>query len=72
MPKDGSEISLDGKLSLDGAGMPMWLTCELTYKCPLKCPWCNNPLNFDKYKKNTNYISVIKSFSIITNEKYIK
>ncbi|MCK5497737.1 MAG: radical SAM protein, partial [Gammaproteobacteria bacterium] len=50
MPKDGSEISLDGKLSLDGSGMPMWLTCELTYRCPLKCPWCNNPLNFDKYK----------------------
>ena len=50
MPKDGSEISLDGELSLDGSGMPMWLTCELTYKCPLKCPWCNNPLNFDKYK----------------------
>ena len=44
MPKDGSEVSLDG------LGMPMWLTCELTYRCPLKCPWCNNPLDFDKYK----------------------
>jgi pyrroloquinoline quinone biosynthesis protein E len=28
----------------------MWLTCELTYRCPLQCPWCNNPLDFDKYK----------------------
>jgi pyrroloquinoline quinone biosynthesis protein E len=28
----------------------MWLTCELTYRCPLNCPWCNNPLDFDKYK----------------------
>lgn len=44
MPKDGSEISLDG------SGMPMWLTCELTYRCPLNCPWCNNPLDFNKYK----------------------
>ena len=43
MPKDGSE------LSLDGSGIPMWLTCELTYRCPLNCPWCNNPLDFDKY-----------------------
>jgi PqqA peptide cyclase len=50
MPKDGSEISLDDKVSLDGSGMPMWLTCELTYRCPLNCPWCNNPLDFDKYK----------------------
>ena len=44
MPKDGSEISLDG------SGMPMWLTCELTYRCPLNCPWCNNPLDFNKYR----------------------
>ncbi len=50
MPKDGSEISLDKELSLDGSGIPMWLTCELTYRCPLNCPWCSNPLDFDKYK----------------------
>jgi pyrroloquinoline quinone biosynthesis protein E len=29
--------------------MPMWLTLELTYRCPLHCPWCSNPLDFDKY-----------------------
>ena len=44
MPKAGSE------LSLDGAGIPMWLTLELTYRCPLHCPWCNNPLDFDQYR----------------------
>jgi len=44
MPKDGSE------LSLDGLGIPMWLTLELTYRCPLHCPWCSNPLDFDKFK----------------------
>ncbi len=44
MPKDGSEI-----VSLDGQGKPMWLVLELTYRCPLKCVWCNNPLNFDQY-----------------------
>ncbi len=43
MPKDGSE------LSLDGLGIPMWLTLELTYRCPLYCPWCSNPLDFDKF-----------------------
>ncbi|MCP4288962.1 MAG: pyrroloquinoline quinone biosynthesis protein PqqE [Gammaproteobacteria bacterium] len=45
MPKAGSG------LSLDGAGIPMWLTLELTYRCPLQCPWCNNPLDFDQYNK---------------------
>ncbi len=43
MPKDGSATSLDGQ------GKPMWLLLELTYRCPLKCVWCNNPLDFEKY-----------------------
>lgn len=44
MPKDGSET-----ISLDGQGKPMWLVLELTYRCPLKCVWCNNPLDFNNY-----------------------
>ena len=44
MPKDGSG------LSLDGLGMPLWLVVELTYKCPLKCPWCSNPVEFERYR----------------------
>lgn len=44
MPKDGSG------LSLDGLGMPLWLVVELTYKCPLQCPWCSNPVDFHKYR----------------------
>ncbi len=28
----------------------MWLTLELTYRCPLHCPWCNNPFDFDEIK----------------------
>lgn len=36
-------------LSLDGQGKPLWLSLELTYRCPLKCSWCNNPLDFEDY-----------------------
>ncbi|MCC7548309.1 MAG: pyrroloquinoline quinone biosynthesis protein PqqE [Burkholderiales bacterium] len=43
MPKDGSGIALDGQ------GRPLWLVLELTYRCPLKCVWCNNPLDFQRY-----------------------
>src|SRR6266705_1681078 len=25
---------------------PLWLHAELTYKCPLQCPYCSNPLDF--------------------------
>ncbi len=34
---------------LDGQGRPLWLLCELTYKCPLHCAWCNNPLDSGNY-----------------------
>ncbi|MEE9545796.1 MAG: pyrroloquinoline quinone biosynthesis protein PqqE, partial [Rhodospirillales bacterium] len=44
MPKGGSELSLDGQ------GNPLWLVLELTYRCPLKCPWCSNPLDLDAYR----------------------
>ncbi len=28
---------------------PRWLLAELTYACPLQCPYCSNPLNYAKY-----------------------
>ena len=30
---------------------PLSLIAELTYRCPLRCPYCSNPLNYD----DTNY-----------------
>lgn len=30
---------------------PHWLLAELTYACPLQCPYCSNPLEFIKSKK---------------------
>jgi len=48
MPKDGSNTEV---VRLDGQGKPMWLVLELTYRCPLKCVWCNNPLDFEDYSK---------------------
>lgn len=44
MPKDGLGTRLDG------LGKPLWLLFELTYRCPLKCVWCNNPIDFDRYR----------------------
>lgn len=28
---------------------PLWLLCELTYRCPLACAYCSNPLNYADY-----------------------
>ena len=30
----------------DGAFTPLNLIAELTYRCPLQCPYCSNPLDF--------------------------
>jgi len=29
---------------------PRWLLAELTYACPLQCPYCSNPIDYAKYQ----------------------
>jgi len=38
----------------DTVNPPLWLLAELTYKCPLQCPYCSNPLDFADYKAELN------------------
>ena len=33
-----------------GVGLPLWLLAELTYRCPLQCPYCSNPLDYAQHK----------------------
>ena len=33
---------------------PRWLLAELTYKCPLQCPYCSNPLDYAAHKSELN------------------
>ena len=33
-----------------GTGKPLWLLAELTYRCPLQCLYCSNPLDFTQYR----------------------
>jgi len=32
-------------------GKPLWLLAELTYRCPLQCPYCSNPVEYARYKE---------------------
>lgn len=32
-------------------GPPLWLLAELTYKCPLQCPYCSNPKDFAAFNQ---------------------
>ncbi len=31
--------------SADRPSQPLWLLAELTYRCPLQCPYCSNPVD---------------------------
>ncbi len=33
----------------DLTGQPLWLLAELTYRCPLQCPYCSNPVDISRY-----------------------
>ncbi|MFD0851789.1 hypothetical protein ACFQ07_06135, partial [Actinomadura adrarensis] len=44
--RDGPRESQDEKV-LD---RPFGLLAELTYDCPLRCPYCSNPLNLGDYR----------------------
>ena len=33
---------------------PQWMLAELTYKCPLSCPYCSNPVDLSTRKQTLN------------------
>ena len=52
MAEPGSDTSpLPGEPADDKLGPPLWLLAELTYRCPLHCAFCYNPIGFDNVKE---------------------
>src|SRR5690606_36717934 len=45
MLSSGSSFAKPGH----AAGPPLWLLAELTYRYPLQCPNCSNPLDFARH-----------------------
>ncbi len=41
---------------------PLWLLAELTYSCPLQCPYCSNPTDIAKYKNELTTDEWIRVF----------
>lgn len=39
---------MDGSVTYP-KGSPRWLLAELTYRCPLQCPYCSNPIDFAQH-----------------------
>ncbi len=36
----------------DDPSRPLWLLAELTYACPLQCPYCSNPIDFARHRRD--------------------
>ena len=41
---------------------PLWLLAELTYACPLQCPYCSNPMDFADIKKELTTAEWVEVF----------
>jgi len=46
----------------DQIRQPLWLLAELTYACPLQCPYCSNPMDFANVKKELTTAEWIEVF----------
>jgi pyrroloquinoline quinone biosynthesis protein E len=42
--------ALDNPKRLGSIGQPLWLLAELTYRCPLHCVFCYNPVDFARHE----------------------
>lgn len=42
---------------------PRWLLAELTYSCPLQCPYCANPIDFARIKDELSTDDWLRVFS---------
>lgn len=43
-------VAADATAATPAIGPPLWLLCELTYRCPLHCVFCYNPVDFAKHE----------------------
>jgi pyrroloquinoline quinone biosynthesis protein E len=52
MNKAGSHLQLSERPLICGQQkqVPLWLLAELTYRCPLRCSYCSNPIEYDQIR----------------------
>jgi pyrroloquinoline quinone biosynthesis protein E len=45
------------------SGNPRWLLAELTYSCPLQCPYCSNPIDYARHTDELSTEDWLRVFS---------
>ena len=56
-------MAVDTSRVSPSVGPPLWLLAELTYRCPLQCPYCSNPLDFAQTEQELSteqWVSVLR------------
>ena len=59
----GSAEPMAANANVAVVGPPLWLLAELTYRCPLHCVYCYNPLNYAENRaelSTTQWIDVMR------------
>jgi pyrroloquinoline quinone biosynthesis protein E len=51
---------MNGDGSQSGIGNPLWLLAELTYRCPLHCVFCSNPVDYVRQNKELTTADWVK------------
>ncbi|GAC1036852.1 pyrroloquinoline quinone biosynthesis protein PqqE [Pseudomonas sp. No.117] len=46
LPGTPMQLPQPPTVAAPSVGLPLWLLAEVTYRCPLQCPYCSNPLDF--------------------------
>src|SRR4029078_7233694 len=42
---------------------PLALLAELTYRCPLRCPYCSNPLELERHRRELDTETWLRVFA---------
>ena len=51
MPVSGSGLNTAEQAASAEVSPPLWLLAELTYRCPLQCPYCSNPTQIAAHRQ---------------------
>lgn len=62
LPCNALPNTLGAGATTPAVGRPLWLLAELTYKCPLQCPYCSNPLDFANFTDELSTAEWIRVF----------
>jgi pyrroloquinoline quinone biosynthesis protein E len=50
-PAAAAQVQAQAQAAPDGIALPLWFLAELTYRCPLHCAFCYNPIDYTDHSR---------------------